>query len=122
MGPPDADRAANPRHACPPARAWVATAVLVSRDAGAGAAARFWTKVPRRDARATAAGMFPLLLPSTLAPDLALAAANAAGGEHGLRVGVVWWTIGMSLAVAYGVVALRGLRGRVAVDPEKESP
>ena len=50
---------------------------------------------------ATAAGSFPVLLSSTLGPDLSLTAGAAAAGEHGLRVGLAWWIPGILLAVGY---------------------
>ncbi len=67
---------------------------------------------------ATAAGMFPLLLPSTLDPALSLTAAKAAAGAHGLRVGLVWWLPGMTLVIAYTTYIFRTtLRGK-AIVPE----
>jgi cytochrome d ubiquinol oxidase subunit II len=65
---------------------------------------------------ATAAGMFPLMLPSTLGPALALTAPQAAAAENGLRIGLVWWSIGMPLVVAYTTWVYRStLRGKAAV-------
>src|SRR6266478_3525577 len=56
---------------------------------------------------ATAAGLFPLLLPSTIAPAFSLTAAQAATGQHGLRVALIWWTLGISLAVGYAAFLYR---------------
>jgi cytochrome d ubiquinol oxidase subunit II len=65
---------------------------------------------------ATAAGMFPLLLPSTLDPALSITAAGAAAGAHGLRVGLVWWLLGMPLVIGYTAYIFRTtLRGKAAV-------
>ena len=61
---------------------------------------------------ATAAGLFPLLLPSTVDPAYHVTAQNAAAGEHGLRIGLVWWAIGMTLAVSYTAYVFRTLRGK----------
>ncbi len=61
---------------------------------------------------ATAAGMFPLLLPSTLDPAFAITAAGAATGEHGQRIALVWWGIGMPLAAVYTTYLYRTLRGK----------
>ena len=63
---------------------------------------------------ATAAGMFPVLLPSTLNPAFAITAAGAAAGEHGQRVGLGWWGIGIPLATAYTTYLYRTLRGKAA--------
>ena len=62
---------------------------------------------------ATAAGLFPLLLPSTISPAFSLTAAQAATGQHGLRVALIWWTLGISLAVGYAAFLYRSARGRV---------
>src|SRR5207248_10650872 len=40
---------------------------------------------------ATAAGMFPKMLISTVSPRFTLDAYNAAAGTSSLRVGLVWW-------------------------------
>jgi cytochrome d ubiquinol oxidase subunit II len=40
---------------------------------------------------------------------------NAAAGDYGLQVGLVWWIIGMVLAITYFVVAYRLFRGKVPV-------
>jgi cytochrome d ubiquinol oxidase subunit II len=61
---------------------------------------------------ATAAGMFPVLLPSTLDPAFAITAAGAAAGEHSQRVALGWWGIGIPLALAYTTYIYRSLRGK----------
>jgi len=61
---------------------------------------------------ATAAGMFPVLLPSTLNPAFAITAAGAAAGEHSQRVALGWWGIGIPLALAYTTYIYRSLRGK----------
>src|SRR5208282_5101996 len=38
---------------------------------------------------------------------------NTAAGSHGLSVGLVWWTLGATLAVAYFVFLYRMFRGKV---------
>jgi cytochrome d ubiquinol oxidase subunit II len=40
---------------------------------------------------------------------------NTAAGSHGLSVGLVWWTLGAALAVAYFVFVYRMFRGKVQV-------
>jgi cytochrome d ubiquinol oxidase subunit II len=65
---------------------------------------------------ATAAGLFPLMLPSTISPAFSLTAGQAATGQHGLRVALIWWTLGISLAVGYAAFVYRSARGRVRVD------
>jgi cytochrome bd ubiquinol oxidase subunit II len=63
----------------------------------------------------TAAGFFPLLLPSTRDPAYSVTAHAAAAGAHGLRVALAWWLLGIPLAVAYAVFLYRSARGRVSV-------
>jgi len=65
---------------------------------------------------ATAAGMFPVLLPSTLDPAFAITAAGAAAGEHGQRIGLGWWGIGIPLAAGYTTYLYRSLRGKAVAD------
>ena len=59
---------------------------------------------------ATAAGLFPVLLPSTIDARYDVIAYTAAPGAHGLRVGLGWWAIGIPLAAAYTVYLYRNLR------------
>lgn len=61
---------------------------------------------------ATAAGMFPVLLPSTLDPAFAITAAGAAAGEHSQSVALGWWGIGIAFALAYTAYIYRSLRGK----------
>jgi cytochrome d ubiquinol oxidase subunit II len=61
---------------------------------------------------ATAAGMFPLLLPSTLDAAWAITAASASSGEQSHRIGLGWWGIGIPIAAAYTTYLYRTLRGK----------
>jgi cytochrome d ubiquinol oxidase subunit II len=61
----------------------------------------------------TAFGLFPNLLPSSTDPSYAITVYNAAAGEYGLRVGLVWWIIGMVLAAGYFIFMYRSFRGKV---------
>jgi hypothetical protein len=38
---------------------------------------------------------------------------NAATGEYALRVGLIWWALGMGLAFGYFVFVYRMFRGKV---------
>jgi cytochrome d ubiquinol oxidase subunit II len=64
---------------------------------------------------ATAAGLYPDLLRSTVGPEHSVNAQNAAASAHGLRVGFVWWLIGMPLATAYFSYLFRSFAGKVRV-------
>jgi cytochrome d ubiquinol oxidase subunit II len=63
---------------------------------------------------ATAAGLYPDLLRSTLGEAHSLTAQNAAAGAHGLRVGLRWWLIGIPLAAGYFAYLFRSFAGKVA--------
>ncbi len=61
-------------------------------------------------------GLYPLALPSTIDPSLALTVHDAAAGAYGLRVGLVWWIPGMGLVTAYFVFSYRRLAGRIPLE------
>ena len=61
-----------------------------------------------------AAGLFPVLLPSTNATGQSITIASALAGPHTLRVGLVWWIFGIMLALLYFSVVYWLFRGKVA--------
>ena len=63
-------------------------------------------------------GIYPYVLPATTDPALGLTVENAAAAEYGLRVGVVWWTIGMALVAIYFTFVYRYFAGKISTDPE----
>jgi len=63
-------------------------------------------------------GIYPNVLPAVPDPARALTIANAAAPEHGLRIGMVWWILGMSLAVAYTIFVHRRFAGKVTAESE----
>ncbi|QQS45000.1 MAG: cytochrome d ubiquinol oxidase subunit II [Acidobacteriota bacterium] len=60
--------------------------------------------------------MYPTLLPSSADPSLSLTIFNARTGDYSLRVGLIWWIVGMLLAVGYFVFLYRFFRGKVSLD------
>jgi cytochrome d ubiquinol oxidase subunit II len=56
--------------------------------------------------------LYPVVLPARN-PQYDLTIYNTAAGSHGLSVGLVWWTLGAVLAVAYFVFIYRMFRGKV---------
>ncbi len=64
-----------------------------------------------------AVGAYPNVLPAR-DPRYSLTIYNTAAGEHGLAVGLVWWSIGMVLAIGYFVFIYRMFRGKVNVEAE----
>jgi cytochrome d ubiquinol oxidase subunit II len=69
---------------------------------------------------ATAACVFPVMLKSTLDPAFSLSAENSAASAHGLRAGLLWWLLGVPLAVTYFVIVFRLHRGKVKVGEDGE--
>jgi cytochrome d ubiquinol oxidase subunit II len=61
-----------------------------------------------------AAGLYPVLLPSTTGPDRDITIDRALAGPHTIRVGLAWWGFGIALAVLYFVVVYRLFRGKVS--------
>lgn len=62
-----------------------------------------------------AAAVYPNLLISSSEPALNVTVHNAHTGEYALRVGLVWWTLGMAIAVGYFVFVYRMFAGKIAV-------
>jgi cytochrome d ubiquinol oxidase subunit II len=60
-----------------------------------------------------AAALYPSLLPSSGDPARHITIYNAATGEYALRVGLIWWGLGMCLAFGYFVFVYRMFRGKV---------
>ena len=64
---------------------------------------------------ATMAGNYPFWLRSTLDPAYSLTAANTASRSYALQAGLVWWTVGITLAGGYFVYVFRSFRGKVVI-------
>jgi cytochrome d ubiquinol oxidase subunit II len=60
--------------------------------------------------------LYPVVLPASTDPSYSLTIHNAAAGRHGLGVGFVWWTIGMTLALGYFVFIYRMFKGKVQIE------
>lgn len=67
---------------------------------------------------ATAAGLFPNFLTSTLDPAFSLNTINSATGDVGLRVGLMWWTPAIILAIGYFTYLFRSFRGKVVLSSD----
>jgi cytochrome d ubiquinol oxidase subunit II len=55
----------------------------------------------------TAAGLYPHILPAREGDPYGLTVDNAASSDHALTVALVWWPIGILLAVVYFTIAYR---------------
>jgi cytochrome d ubiquinol oxidase subunit II len=60
--------------------------------------------------------LYPYVLPSSIDPSFGLTVSNASAPVYGLRIGLIWWLIGMMLATAYTAYAYRGFAGKVKTD------
>ena len=63
-----------------------------------------------------AAALYPSLLPSSSDPARDLTIYNTATGDYALRVGLIWWGLGMCLAFGYFVFVYRMFRGKVRLE------
>ena len=57
--------------------------------------------------------LYPYVLPASTNPAYGLTVYNTAAADYGLRVGLVWWTCGMALAVTYFAYLFHSFRGKV---------
>jgi cytochrome d ubiquinol oxidase subunit II len=60
--------------------------------------------------------MYPYLLPATTDPSYSLTIFNSKTGDYSMRVGLVWWLVGITLAIAYFVFLYRFFRGKVTLE------
>lgn len=58
--------------------------------------------------------LYPSLLPSSADASAGLTIRNAAAGSASLSIGLIWWSIGMAMAVAYVVLVYKMFKGKVA--------
>ena len=63
-------------------------------------------------------GLYPVVLPASTDAALNLTIYNTAAGAHGLTVGLVWWSLGMVLALGYFFFLFRMFRGKVRLEGE----
>jgi cytochrome d ubiquinol oxidase subunit II len=62
--------------------------------------------------------MYPYLLPASSDPAYSLTIHNAKTGAYSLSVGLVWWLIGIALAIGYFTFLYRSFRGKVTLDEQ----
>jgi cytochrome bd ubiquinol oxidase subunit II len=58
-------------------------------------------------------GVYPMVLPARN-PAYALTIANSKAGAYGLKIGLIWWVIGMILAAVYFIFVYHTFAGKVA--------
>jgi len=65
-------------------------------------------------------GLYPLILPASTNPAFSLTIDNSKAGDYGLRIGLVWWLIGMGLVTGYTLHVYRSFAGKIRIeDAEK---
>jgi len=62
-------------------------------------------------------GVYPMVLPARN-PLYSLTVESAKAGSYGLKVGVLWWTVGMILAAGYFTLVYRSFAGKVEVESD----
>jgi cytochrome d ubiquinol oxidase subunit II len=60
-------------------------------------------------------GVYPMVLPARDAA-YSLTVESAKAGTYGLKVGLIWWVIGMILATGYSAFVYRSFAGKVAAE------
>jgi cytochrome d ubiquinol oxidase subunit II len=62
-------------------------------------------------------GVYPMVLPARDTV-FSLTVRSAKAGDYGLKIGLVWWLMGMILAAGYSIYVYRSFAGKVAVDKD----
>jgi cytochrome d ubiquinol oxidase subunit II len=63
-----------------------------------------------------AAALYPRLLPSSSDSANDITIQKALSGPHTLHIGLIWWALGMCLAIMYFVIVYRMFRGKVSLE------
>jgi cytochrome d ubiquinol oxidase subunit II len=64
--------------------------------------------------------LYPNVLPASTNPFYGLTVYNAKAANYGLKIGLIWWVIGMLLATGYTVFTYRSFAGKIrAADAEE---
>lgn len=69
-------------------------------------------------AASTAFGLFPYVLPASTDPARSLTVYNVLAPAYGLNVGLVWWSLGIVIALAYFTYLFYSFRGKVKLSEE----
>jgi|SRR5215472_12239611 len=62
-------------------------------------------------------GVYPMVLPARN-PVYSLTITNAKAGNYGLKIGLIWWVLGMILAAGYFTHVYRSFAGKVTLDKD----
>ena len=58
--------------------------------------------------------LYPNVLPASTNPIFGLTIANSKAADYGLKIGLIWWVIGMALVTVYMVYVYRNVAGKVS--------
>jgi cytochrome d ubiquinol oxidase subunit II len=64
--------------------------------------------------------LYPNVLPASTDPAYSLTIYNTAAAHYGLTIGIIWWILGMILALGYFFFVYRMFRGKVKLEAEGE--
>ena len=64
--------------------------------------------------------LYPNVLPASTNPYFGLTVSSAKAADYGLRIGLIWWAIGMALAVSYTVFTYRNFAGKITSTEDSE--
>jgi cytochrome bd ubiquinol oxidase subunit II len=62
-------------------------------------------------------GVYPMVLPARNAA-YSLTVSNAKAGSYGLKIGFIWWILGMILTTMYFIYVYRTFAGKIASNPD----
>ena len=62
-------------------------------------------------------GVYPMVLPARN-PAYSLTVTNAKAGAYGLKIGLIWWVIGILLAAGYFIYVYRTFAGKVSAETD----
>lgn len=65
-------------------------------------------------------GLYPLVLPASTNPLYSLTVDNAKAADYGLRIGLAWWIVGMTLVAIYLTYLYRRFAGKVSTGYHEE--
>ena len=64
------------------------------------------------------AGLYPTVLPSSLSASGDITIANSLSGSYAIHAGLIWWSLGLLLAIGYFCVSYGMFRGKVPTDAD----
>ncbi|MGA7926375.1 MAG: cytochrome d ubiquinol oxidase subunit II [Candidatus Sulfotelmatobacter sp.] len=64
-------------------------------------------------------GLYPDVLPASTNSALSLTVENAEAADYGLKIGLVWWSVGIILVIIYFVMVYRRFAGKVSVSSDE---